>query len=196
MPVVKGIMLFEALNQVSGWSEVYNITAADLNAALTSMNSLAQARCAILQSHFMITHVRVSNPVVAPTPGFIRGQRTATLQEVNLPGSFGVSTGAPDVVWTCAMVRWMDATKTVFRNQLFRGLDDSFWSSGDDKIAAANMVGFVATFTAALVAAGAVILHRIRPMLNINPVVIQSGQYQKITRRATGRPFVLLRGRR
>jgi hypothetical protein len=79
---------------------------------------------------------------------------------------------------------------------MFRGVDDGFWAGGNDKLAQAVMAQWLGKFVPALVAAGAVILHRVRPALNINPSLITIGQFQKMTRRATGRPFVLLRGRK
>jgi len=75
-------------------------------------------------------------------------------------------------------------------------VDDGMWAGGNDKLAQAVFKLWLAKFVPALQNAGAVILHRVRPGLNINPVLITVGQYQKLTRRATGRPFVLLRGRK
>lgn len=196
MPVVKGIMLFEAFDQVAGWSEVYNIQADTLPDAVTRLTALAQVRCVILQSLFTITHLRISNPVTPATPGFIRGQRVATLKEVNLPGSYGGVSSSPDVVWTCGMCRFTDATQTIFRNILFRGVADELWAGGNDKLAQAVFKNWLGQFIPALVNVGAVILHRVRPGLNIIPALITQGQFMKMTRRATGRPFVLLRGRK
>jgi hypothetical protein len=196
MAVVKGIYLFEAFDQAAGWSEVVYFQADTLPAALVAFQAMAQVRVQILASAFTMTHIRISNPVVPPGPGFIRGQRTATLYEVNYPGGYGGAAGSPDVVWTAAMVRMSDATQTIFRNVMFRGVDDGFWAGGNDKLARAAVTNWLAGYLAILKANAAVILHTQRGLNVKQPALIANAQYQKMTRRATGRPFVLLRGRK
>jgi hypothetical protein len=196
MAVVKGILLFLDGVQSAGWSEVYYFDAVNLTKALDSLGALAGVRTRILHPQHTITHMRISNPVVPPGPGNIRGQRTATLIPLNLMGNATDSNLGPDVVWTGAMVRYMDDSLTIFRNQILRGVPDVWWSAGSDKIAKPSIDNFLLAWLRQLQAMNAYVLHTNRGINVKTPVLITSANYMKMTRRATGRPFVGLRGRR
>jgi hypothetical protein len=196
MAVVKGILLFEDGVQSAGWSEVYYFDAGTLPNALAAMNLLAAQRTKILSREHTITHIRISNPVVPAAQGFIRGQRAATLVPIGLKGNAADAGEGPDVVWTGAMVRYMDNSQTIFRNQILRGVPDDWWSNGSDKVAKPAMNEFLPGWLRQLQAMTAYVLHFSRANNNKNPTPITIANYMKMTRRATGRPFVLLRGRR
>jgi hypothetical protein len=196
MAVVKGILLFEDGVQSAGWSEVFYYDAGTLENAIAALRGLAAFRTKILAQAHTITHLRVSNPVVAPGPGFIRGQRAATLVPLDLKGNAAEGGEGPDVVWTGAMVRYMDGTQTIFRNQILRGVPDHWWAGGTDKVGKAAMQEFLPGWLRTLKAMTAYILHFSRANNGKNPVAIDTVQYMKMTRRATGRPFVALRGRK
>jgi len=194
--VVKGMLLFEDGVQAAGWSEVYYFDAGTLVNAVTKLKDLAARRTQILHPEHTITHLRVSNPVVPPGPGFIRGQRAATLVPLGLKGNAPASGEGPDVVWTGAMVRYSDVTETIFKNQILRGVPDVWWTAGNDKVGKPTMNTWLPKWLTELKNMSAYILHFVRGLNVKQPVVIANADYMKMTRRATGRPFVGLRGRR
>jgi hypothetical protein len=194
---VKAIMLFSTNDQRAGWSEVYNIGAGDVNTGINAMTALAQVRCTIMSPDCTINGFRFTLPLVAPNPPFIRAQRTAYLYVTSIPGSYKQANvvGSADVAWTGVMCRLNDATRTVFRNQTYRGIPVGFWQ-GNDNAAKAEMQNFTVQWRAALIANQANILHKNRVNGLINPVPITSVEYIRVVRRASGRAFDTLRGRR
>lgn len=194
---LKCIMLFKGGDQDGGWSEVYNLNMATVDQAVAAMDALAAVRVQIMTGDNTVIGYRITLPLAPPGAGFIRAQRTAYLATRNIPGAVGLTTNSSDVLWTGAMVRLNDATKTIFRNQIYRGIPDSFWSAGTDKSAMATLTPFwVNKWVAALQANAAGIVHRLRGQPGTQFAPITNGEYIRITRRATGRAFGLLRGRR
>lgn len=191
----KVIHFFQNDEQSLGWSEVYYCSAADIVAAQTASLRLAQERVKLLCSPIELKYSRVSGNDQPGTPGTHR-QRLASLQSVLLTGSFSPTTDYPDVSWTAAKVRLQNADGTIFRVQLLRGLPDIFWDQGTDKLAKQNMKVFVKGWKAALVAGNFQIRHIIRGNPVRSYIAIHDAQFEGLTRRATGRPSYLPRGRR
>jgi hypothetical protein len=191
------MMLFEGFDQPGGWSEVYNLNQATVDQGVTAMDAIAAVRGQIMTADNTIIGYRITLPLAPPGPGKIRAQRTAYLATRNIPGSVPLLTQSSDVLWTGAMVRLNDATKTIFRNQIYRGIPDSFWSAGTDKQAQATLTPFwVNKWIAVLQQTAAGIIHTLRGQAGTQFAPITNGEYVRITRRATGRVFGGLRGRR
>lgn len=60
-----GQLFFESYNDGHGWSEKYWIGAADLAAAETALNEIAEARVGLLADTSSITYQRVSDPAIS-----------------------------------------------------------------------------------------------------------------------------------
>jgi hypothetical protein len=191
-------MEFDGRDQRGGWGEVYILNYATIPQAVTALNALATVRAKLLSQDNTISGFRLTQPLTPVEPGFLRSQRKAYFTPRNLPGNFlarGASKNS-DVLWTGVMLRLNNATRDVFKNQTYRGIGDDLWKGGDDSAAVAFMQGgWLAEWQAALIANNAGINHKIRP----NGVAFQQialAEYVRIARRATGRGFDVLRGRR
>lgn len=197
MPVFKIVHLFDTPIRPDGWSETWYVQANDFPDATNKGTMLANARIKLLNSSYVLHYLRVSSniPQIPKPP---RRTRAAGLTNLSLPGGAGVGVGASqgDLPWTCALLRVSDATLSVFRNFLCRGVNDNLWDLANDKLAKAFFAGQLPAFTAALVANSALILHKQALPPPLNPVFIQSVQYERMAKRSTGRPFGLDRGRR
>jgi len=195
-PNYKVTMMFQDFNQTLGWVENWYVAASGASTALSQATAVAQARCGILCSPNIISYIRISGnlPENATSPP---RQRAALLSRVNLQGSYSPTTNSPDTAWQAAKIRFAESTGFVFRTQLMRGLSDDLWSAGTDKIAQARFNAFLPGFVAALVANNFLLRHKNRAAPS-SPVYfpIASAQYEGLTRRATGRPLLLPRGRR
>ena len=196
--MIKGQMIFVDEVESLGWTETYYLNGNDLSKGLDDMATLATVRAQALSVRRSIGWVRTSSnvpnlPVIPPPPP---RQRQACLRRVDIPGSYKAATGEPDTAWQAAKIRYSSTDCLVFRTFLMRGLDDSLWSNGDDKIAKAFFKQFLPKWVAALAALPCYILHKNRVGPAINPVVIAKAEYEGMTRRATGRPLFLPRGRR
>jgi len=194
-PTVKVTFFFQDDEQSLGWSENWFLTAADFNAAQTAANNIAQTRVQILASPLVLKYVRCSGNL-APTVPHAPRQRLANLTAPLLQGSYRPSTDFPDVAWTAAKMRWTNNDGTIFRVQLIRGISDEFWANGEDKIAQTQMKLWAKQMTATLVANQALIHHVVRGNPAGTYVAMAKGFYEGLTRRATGRPSYLPRGRR
>jgi hypothetical protein len=190
-------LLFASNDQVAGWSEVYFVPGVAVNDAVARMVSLAVARANFLSPDCTITDTRITAPLAPPGQGFLRAQRRAYLRSLNIGGNFklpGIE-GFADVAWTGVMLRLMDATRSIFKNQIYRGVPDGFWG-GNPNGALAYWAANIGAWRNALVAAGAYILHFDRPTNSKLPAVINEVQFMRMVHRNTGRPFATLRGRR
>ncbi len=192
----KAIMLFQSGDQQAGWSEVYWLDAGSINSAKQALDSIAVVRLRILDRKNSIIGFRITNPLQAVEPPFVRAQRAAQLFPGNLPGSsLGFQLGA-DVVWTAAQLRLSSADGTVFKNQIYRGLSDVFWDHDSDLATRNAMQSFLLAWKSALSANGAQIRHFNRVTKQFVFVPIAQVAYRRITHRNTGRSFDTLRGRR
>jgi hypothetical protein len=197
MPVFKATHLFDSTVRNTGWSETWYVEANDFTDATQKGFNIATARLQMLEMGYTLHYMRVSaNVPMIPKPP--RRTRAAGLTNLSLQGNggggpFGID---PDLAWTAALLRVSDATLAVFRNFLLRGIPDNLWSGGSDKIAKAFFAQKLGPFAVALQAAQAVILHKQQVPPPLNPVFIKTIQFERMARRATGRPFGLDRGRR
>lgn len=189
-------LLFNLGDQQGGWSEVLWSTIDSIPVISATMINLMGVRASIMSPANTITGYRISQAVVPAVPPFIRGQRTAQLFQANVPGSFFSSGNSSDVGWTGAMIRYNSADGRVFRNQILRGVPDSFWSNNDDAIARLFTATFIPSWLAQLAILQVGIYHFNRMLGSKAVVAIASANYRRMTRRATGRSFDTLRGRR
>ena len=180
---------------------MWYITAANFDQAETSGITIANRRVSLLAPDNVIEYQRIigSQPDTdAPRP---RQQRQATLQRLSLEGQAAVAPDDSDLPWTAVKVRWAANDVSVFRTQLLRGVPDSWFDQGSDKLANAKVKNWIIAMVKSLQAAAATIRHK-------NPIVppavsrvfsyqsVARGTYEGYTRRATGRPFGWPRGRR
>jgi hypothetical protein len=191
----KVIFFFENDEQSLGWSEVNYFTGADILAAQTAGLALAQARVALLAGPIQLKYIRCSGNL-PPTTAHTYRQRLANLTAPLLVGSWSPGTDYPDVTWTAAKVRLTNNDGTIFRVQLLRGIPDIIWDQGTDKLGKVRVQTFMKSYVKALIANNFSIAHTIRGNPNKNFVAIAAGFYEGLTRRATGRPSYLPRGRR
>lgn len=194
MALFKGSMLFSDHSQTLGWVENYYVDAASIPAALDSLAFMAPVRAQALSVQREIAYVRASanTPRIVPAP---RRQRNAGLKRISIPGSFKPGQGAPDLAFIAAKVRYSDATTSVFRTALLRGLDDSLFDLGNDKNAIIFFNQFLPIWKQTLTQAQVFILHLLADHTARVPVAIANVQYEGLTHRDTGRPLLLPRGR-
>lgn len=194
MADIKLTFFFRALAQPLGWSEVHYLTGTDFTAALDSGEKIGKVRILLMPKQFRLEAVRASGNEQPGTPGAPR-QRKAAVKFLNLDGSRS-GDNTPDTVWQSVIVRLSNTDGTVFRTQLLRGLSDEFWSNGDDQGAITALAAWLPKYQAVLVGANAAIRHLVRGNPVRSFVSIQKAQFERLTRRATGRPSYQPRGRR
>jgi len=189
--------LFDTGIRPDGWSETWYVNADDQKSAQDQGKTIAQARVQLLATKYVLHYQRVtSNIPTIPAPAQ-RRVRKASLENMSLtakPG--GGTTATPDLPWMAALIRVQNSDRTVFRNFLMRGLPDELWSNGNDDQARAFFSTFLGGFAKQLKAAAAVILHKQDVPPPLSPLPIIYCDYERMVKRATGRPFGLDRGRR
>lgn len=196
MAIFKTTHIFDCRNQTAGWSEVWYLDAANLDEAQTKSLAIAAKRVTAVSAGFVLNWIRASGNAQPGTPGTPR-QRNANLRRVQLDGSYpGTTSIDADTVWQAARIRFADATEQIFRVSLLRGLPDVDWSLGDDKILKAFFVQWLPGFSAILSANSAQIMHLVRGNPVRTPTPISKAFFEVISKRDTGRPLFLYRGRR
>jgi hypothetical protein len=192
---IKCEMLFQSQDQESGWSEVYFVNQATIPQAENALDALWLIRSTFLSSDFILLGYRITAPLAAPGPGFLRAQRTAYLAEKNIPGNCpnGGGNGAQSLIGV--MLRLNDATRTIFKNQTYRGVPAQ-WFQGGDKIARANYANWGVPWQNALIAQGVQIRHATRAPAGFTFVNVALVEYRRMDYRKAGRSFETLRGRR
>jgi hypothetical protein len=192
---IKAEMLFQSSDQESGWSEVYYVNQATIAQAEAALDALFLIRSTFLSSDFILLGYRITAPLAAPGPGYLRAQRTAYLAEKNIPGNCpnGGGNGAQSLVGV--MLRLTDTTRTIFKNQTYRGVPAQ-WFQGSDKIARANYANWGIPWQQSLIAQGVQIRHATRAVPSYAFVNIALVEYRRMDYRKAGRSFETLRGRR
>jgi len=202
MSFFKAVHFFRDTSEGLGWSEVWYVEAANFDQAEESGSNIATTRARVLSQDCTIEYQRIIGNQPATTAVRPRQPRSATLQRLDqrglVPGRNGENADLP---WTAVKVRWAAADVSIFRTQLIRGVPDTWFEGGSDKLGAANFKTWIVVMTNQLRAMQA----RIRHTLPIVPPAtfrvydfnsVARGTYEGYTRRATGRPFGLPRGRR
>jgi len=197
----KIIHFFRDTSDGLGWSEVWYNQSANFDQAQTAGTSLAARRVQLLAPDNILEYMRVIGNLPVDTQERPRQQRQATLTRLNLEGQAQVAPDDSDLPWTAVKVRWTAADPGIFRTQLLRGVPDSWFDQGSDKLAAVKVANWIRGVLPTLALQQYAIRH-------LNPIVPPAlfrvysytlpvtGQYEGYTRRATGRPFGLPRGRR
>jgi hypothetical protein len=196
MPIFKVIHFFNKDSGFpAGWSEVWYTDAANFDQAEDNGVQWAGKRAQILSSQFVIQAQRVTSNI-QHTPG-PKATRKATLKVLNQGGNaVGGEPEKGDLPWSCVNVRWRAADVSIFRSQLLRGLPDDWYAGNSDKIAKLKIDAWLPQ--AVRVLAIGVMRIRHKDPLSIGGfayVAPASAQYIGYTKRDTGRPFGLLRGR-
>lgn len=186
-------MIFSDNDYATGWTESFQSSTVSLDTAMTSLQTVANARVKLLSSRFSIDYCRVS-AVQAPKVAPARNQRISYLTRVSLGGSLEPQ-GDGDLPFVAALIRFYNADKTVFALREFRGLPDSFWKDNADKTVNGVLSQPIAQLIQALTNANFGINHKV-PGGGVALVNIASGVYERLTHRITGRPSYLPRGRR
>lgn len=184
-----------------GWSEVWYLNSSDLTGAQQIAQTWATTRAKILSPDVTIIYARLVSNLPANTAPRPRQQRLATLQRLDVVGTANPGQQrSGDLPWTAVKCRWTSGDYTVFRTQLLRGVPDVWFDQGSDKIAQAGMGLWIPGALQVITQSGMTIRH-------LNPLVPPAtsrvysytspvfGTYEGFTRRATGRPFGLPRGR-
>lgn len=188
-------MIFRDQDYDSGWTESFQCNIADMNNAMTAIQTVAQDRVTFLSGRFSIEYCRVSLVQAPHAPGG-RNQRVAFLRRTDLGGSLD-PTGDGDLPFVAALIRFYTADKKVFGLRQFRGIPDAFWGNNDDKNAKARLSQPINKFVQTLIAQAMGMNHKVPG----NPpgvalATIASGEYERLTHRITGRPIYLPRGRK
>jgi hypothetical protein len=198
---LKMIHFFEDEDDGLGWSEVWFLSTTGIDTGITIATQWAAQRVKILSPDVTITYARISANQPADNATRPRQQRQAALIRLNEIGAVNGAGGRQaDTPWQAVKARWTGAVFTVFRTQLLRGLPDVWFDKGSDKTAQAAMSQWFPGALNFITANGMQIRH-------LNPVVPpatarvysyvtpSTAFYEGYTRRATGRPFGLPRGR-
>jgi len=200
MPFFKIIHMLRDRSTGNGWSEVYYTNAANYDQALAAGEAVANARVFALAPDNLLEYIRVTGNQPADTTPRTRQPRSSALIKVSIEG---LATRAPDdsdLPWSAVKIRWLAADISKFRVQLIRGVPDTWYDQGSDKIASAALVQWIARMVRVFTIQQIMIRH-LAPI--VPPAVqrvydfvqIQRGIYEGYTFRATGRPFGLQRGR-
>ncbi len=196
------IHFFEDEDDGLGWSEVWYLGLTDFTQAQTIAQNWAAVRSAILAPDVTITYARIVGNLPTTAAPRARQQRLATLTRLNQLGTAqGAGGRFGDLPWTAVKLRWQSADNSVFRTQLIRGLPDIWFDKGEDKTASAALRAWTGQALGAIAQNNMQIRHvqglpvkpDTRPYVYVAPA---SMTYEGYTRRATGRPFGLPRGRR
>jgi len=201
MPV-RVVLFFEDEDDGLGWSEVWYCGTSTIEQGLNSGADFAATRAKILSVDSSITYCRAVANLPADNGKRPRQTRNAGLQRLNIQGTAqagGARSG--DLPWTAIKVRWETADFSIFRTQLLRGLPDVWFDQGNDKIGMAAMAQWLPVALGVLNKNNMQIRHLnqlVPPALNrtYSYVAPARADYEGYTRRATGRPFGLPRGRR
>lgn len=186
-------MVFRGQDVDVGWTETFQSSIVDLNTAADALDAVARKRVGFLSARYSIEYLRISKvqaPVVAPN----RNQRVAYLRRVSYGGSLNPQ-GDGDLPFVSALVRLYNTDKTVFGLREFRGVPDDWWKDNDDKIARTQIKSPLQAFITALTQNNMGMNHKL-PAGGVQLVLINSGEFERLTHRSTGRPLYLSRGRR
>jgi hypothetical protein len=198
MALFKTTWIFQQNSLVTGWSETWYITAVDKPTAHNASIAVALKRIGYMVSECTLVAVRTSANIPPTTaPPNPHRQRDVLITFVNIPGQLSSSFGAA-VTWVAGVVRWSNASLEVFRTQLIRGLPGNAYDNDSDKIAASTCQSLIGNMLPTMMPNNFAILHRTpgsSPVVKV-PVAVTAGIYERISRRATGRPFYLYRGRK
>ena len=202
MAIFKCLLFFRDEADGLGWSEVWYQEAANFDQAEQGNTNWANRRSTILARDIVIEYSRIIGNQPTTDAPRVRQQRSATLQKLSIQGSAAGAGGAnSDLPWVAVKVRWAAADISIFRTQLLRGVPDNWFDNGQDKLGSANVKQWILLAQADLFKNAFRIRHK-------NPIVPPAvarvfafeaparGTYEGYTRRATGRPFGLPRGRR
>jgi hypothetical protein len=193
---IKCEMLFQAGDQESGWSEVYFLGQSTISQAESALDKLWVVRSKFLSGDNTLLGYRITNPLIPPGPGYLRAQRSAYLAERNANGNAqaGGKTSAQSLIGV--MIRLNDASLSIFKNQVYRGVPSGYWSNGNDKIARADYAGWGPQWETALQQNAVCIRHATRAVPAFNYVQIAFTEFRRMDYRKAGRSFETLRGRR
>jgi len=196
MPV-KMDMVFKQQSLSTGWVETWYLDTTDLDGAAASGVRIARDRAALLGFGVTLEFVRVSLNIPTVTPSGVRRQRLMLLRSVQIPGSFNPSVDTADVSWQALKIRWESTSRGSFRMQELRGIVDRAFSNNTVQNLRSIYQIPLDAFRDRLIAEGAKIKHLVRGTPPTNSFIgIQSAIIEGVTRRATGRPLYLYRGRR
>jgi hypothetical protein len=191
----KVLFFFQDDAQSLGWSEVHYWSGDTILNAQAAAFKLAQARVGLLSIGIDLKYIRCSGNDQPGTAHTYR-QRLASLTAPLLRGSFSPATDSEDLAWSAMKIRITNNDGTIFRVQLVRGIPDVIWDLASDKVGRKKMEAPIARYIKALVDGHFQIRHLVRGNPARSYVPIAAGFYEGLTRRATGRPSYLPRGRR
>lgn len=203
MPVIKQTMLFEFQgNPVCGFSESWTYQGSEAGAA-ANLNQLILLRKTVLSQNWRIIGGR-SAVIEAVTIGETCKIRTRMLQPLVCPTSVLGLLGQADTPWTALYVQLFKRASTSQtaganfagkpRNELLRGIPDSWWETHTLSIPAVDLGALNAFFIGIIAQYGQVKKSSTECALEF--FGYKNWCIKRIANRRIGRPFFLLRGRR
>jgi hypothetical protein len=200
MPFFKIIHMLRDRSTGNGWSEVYYTNAANYDQALASSLAVANGRVWALAPDNILEYHRVTGNQPLDTTPRTRQPRASALERISLEGTASRAPEDSDLPWSAVKVRWVAGDISKFRVQLVRGVPDSWFDQGQDKVASGQFKLWINRMLRIFTLQQIMIRH-LAPIVppavqrNYEFVQIANGIYEGYTFRATGRPFGLQRGR-
>jgi len=193
----RGLMFFVSRTINAGWTEDWFLSASDLDGAMASLQNIADERIKFLGRNYDLEWLRVTDNIPLAVPAPPRRQRSVLLDHFQKRGLLGTTADSGDTPWEALKVRFQSTDKHCFRVQNLRGVPDSLWSGGGPVNLKAAMGPYIQPYNTKLVVNGAQIRHvnntspKTFTYFNVSKAIIED-----LSRRATGRPSFLPRGRR
>lgn len=190
-------MMFESRTISAGWNESWYLAGTDPQSGMTQALIIAGARLACLSRNYTLTFVRTSANLAQPTTGNPRRQRNVFLTFFNGRGQLGTLDDNGDTPWQALKVRWLTNISSNFAVKNMRGIPDKLWVQGGPANIAAVFNAPFRTYANAVIAQGGQLRHvsaTLPKTFSYN--TITGAVLENLSRRATGRPSFLPRGRR
>lgn len=188
--------IFKDAIQLAGFSESWYVVASSKQIAHANALQVLPKRLQSISSGVIAVAQRTTGNVPPYTPDVLR-QRDVIIDFLGWPGSAGQSFGGEGLVFAAAKVRFSNNTIEAFSMRELRGLPNDAWQNNSDKVANTLTTQMLLSAVPLMQSLGFCFRHVQRgtpPTIAFIPV--QQGQYESMTRRATGRPSYLPRGRR
>jgi hypothetical protein len=189
-------MMFESRTINAGWNESWYLGGTDTRSGMTNALQIAGARLACLSRNYTLTFVRTSVNIALAVPQQARRQRNVALTSFQGRGQLGTTTDNGDAPWSALKVRWITALPVCFSVRNQRGIPDKLWSDGGPANIPSLFNAPFRTYANQVTASGGQLRHAevTNPATftyhNVTDAILET-----LSRRATGRPSFLPRGR-
>ena len=190
-------MVFEAQKISAGWVESWNLATSDLQAARSTAVIVAEKRLTCLSRNYFIDFVRVTDNVSLAVPLQARRQRNVLIHSLQKRGLVGSTSDSGDMPWVALKIRWQSANTKCFRVQNLRGIPDNLWTAGGPVNLVAAFSPIILPYQQAVIAQQCQLRHaEVTNPKTFSYSNVVGLEIENLSRRATGRPPFLPRGRR